>query len=230
MVSIYLCLISSCTAKTWDLLLTLDGLATAVKELKAKLAELKNKMYDPVKKMVKDSDYIEPDTTIACAKWFGYEVTSLQCQLFQRLRPANEPCFGTLKLETSGDIGSAGEWLLDDGNFYFWCQSCDTDMRWSRVSQRPSVARDDCKWKATTGEVHDHYAVLHHLPGRHSNNWTVADWKGKGKMRFYCGYCCTWTLGTPVDANAVFNSFSSFERHLRANYNVKDGNECCVAM
>jgi hypothetical protein len=195
-----------------------------VKGLKDELYEVFEKLYWPYRGSIENEHVLDVDQVISCANAIAYDIGSLQVQLFQRLRPGDEPCYTTRLLKPTTNIEQVGAWKIKR-DFTFTCRSCESDITWLGVTERRSAVDPQWPWKCI-GEkwnypVHEHYAVGHHLPAA----------KRKGGAKLYCGYCCTWKIGTPIDPQFVFDGIGGLYQHLHAMHDVEEEpSKCCVIL
>jgi hypothetical protein len=194
----------------------------AVKELKTLCSEMKEGLYDKILMLVNNGVPPDDDLTVKCVAHYSNLISGSQLQLFQRLRPMNEPCFGTRMLLPTADITTIGGWRMKNC-FAFWCRVCDGEITWDLVDERPALVDNELAWKWNGRpkymQVHEHYAAAHHLPALDQRGFLSKGgrWKGKGEARLYCGYCCNGDIGTPRERRdyiAAIAAMGTLERQL----------------
>ena len=194
-----------------------------MKGLKDELYEVFEKLYWPYRRTIENEQVLDVDQVIRCGNAIGYDIGSLQIQLFQRLRPRNEPCFATRLLLPTTRIEEVGSWIIKR-DFTFTCRACEGYITWVGVTERRSDVDPQWPWKCfgeTYYPVHEHYAVGHHLPAT----------KKMAAAKPYCGYCCTWEMGMLIDPQFVFDDIADLYRHLHKMHDVeKEPSSCCVIL
>jgi hypothetical protein len=201
----------------------------AVKGLADQVEQLNEKFYWECRKLIDNDKVFGVDTVLASVAHYRWHIGNEQLQLFQRLRPTNEPCFTTTLMLPNTDMAAVGRWHIKR-SLVFTCRSCEGKIIWDGATERHNIVDPQVPWRSDGPSwpcpVHEHYAVSHHLPAVHRS---AKDRNGNAKL--YCGYCCKWEIGTPIDPQFVFDDIYDLYKHLHAIHDVEqEDTKCCIIL